>query len=248
MESFFKDLITIVAIIITFVKCRQIKDKTKRIIVFMAILLAISTFHNRSIYWFLYWDGPYHGQVVDADTGEPIEGAAVAATWSLEQFIFYLSSTGPGDFAGAKATVTDADGKFILPPTFAFSFWPFSEISRGRFWVFNPGYDSHPPSKQRAWTTVEKEKYGMSNREYRDNFLVKCKMWRKCLIRLNKAMTIRERREAFAEVDIVISNGASYKNMKGLKAMVEIVKNEDETLKALIRKKRRESKAISNHN
>jgi len=123
MDPRFNVIITIVAIIITFVKCRQIKDKRKRIIVIMAILLAISTFNNRSIYWFLYWDGPYHGQVVDADTGEPIEGAAVAGIWELEYFILFIYSN--THFANAKETETDEDGKFKLPLTFSFTFWPF---------------------------------------------------------------------------------------------------------------------------
>jgi len=243
MYSFFKDLITIVAIIITFVKCRPIKNKPKRIIVFMAILLAISTFHNRSIYWFLYWDGPYYGQVVDADTGEPIQGAAVAATWDLEHFILYLSST--SSYAGGKETVTDADGKFRLPLTFAFTFWPFSAISQGDFLVFKSGYDSIPPSKYRAWTSEEKEKFGMTNMEYHWKFIARCQMWRKCLVRLNKAKTLKERQEACAEIIIGHSDVWRDQNIKNLKKMI---KTEDRKLKALLRKERRRSKATSSDN
>jgi hypothetical protein len=194
--SLFKIFITVVAIVVTFVKGRHIQNKRKRIIVIMAILLAISTFSNRSIYWFLYWDGPYHGQVVDADTGEPIEGAAVAGIWELEGFILFITSF--YHFANAKETVTDADGKFKLPLTFAFTFWPFSVIDRMKLVVFKPGYDSHPPSKQMVWTAIEKNKYGMTNHEYRVKFTVKCKMWKKCLVRLNKAMSLKEVSRAFS--------------------------------------------------
>ncbi len=198
MDPRFNVIITIVAIIVTFVKCRQIKGKRKRIIIIMAILLAISTFNNRSIYWFLYWDGPYHGQVVDADTGEPIEGAAVAGIWELEGFILWIHSF--NYFANAKETVTDADGKFKLPLTFAFTFWPFSALDRISLLVFKPGYDSHPPSKQFAWTPVEKKKYGMTNHEYRVKFTVKCKRWKNCLIKLNKAKSIDEMLKAVPSI------------------------------------------------
>lgn len=107
IHPYFKVFITIVAIVVTFVKCREITDRRKRIFVIMAILLAISTFSNRSIYWFLYWDSPYYGQVVDADTGEPIQGASVAGIWKFEGFILFITSL--THFANAKETVTDAD-------------------------------------------------------------------------------------------------------------------------------------------
>ncbi|BBO72195.1 hypothetical protein DSCA_61250 [Desulfosarcina alkanivorans] len=119
MPLYLKFCITILALILTFVTCREIKDRRKRIIVTMAILLAISTFSNRSIYWFIYWDGPYFGQVVDADTGEPIEGASVAGVWQFEGFILLIASL--THFATAKETVTDAEGKFTIPLT---SIWP----------------------------------------------------------------------------------------------------------------------------
>ena len=198
MDPRFNVIITIVAIIVTFVKCRQIKNKRKRIIVIMAILLAISTFNNRSIYWFLYWDGPYHGQVVDADTGEPIEGAAVAGIWELEGFVLFITSL--THFANAKETVTDTDGKFRLPLTFAFTFWPFSVLDRINLLVFKPGYDSYPPVIRRQMKRPERKKYTTTDGKYRIGRRSQCKMWKNCLVKLNKARSIDEMLKAVPSI------------------------------------------------
>ncbi len=153
MYTYLKFVFTIVSIPLTIYFGYRIKDKRKRAMVILLILLVISTASNRSIYWFLYWDGPYHGQVVDAETGGPIQGAAVAGIWDFE-YLHIKSSSG---FANAKETVTDADGEFRLPVMFAFSPWPITVIDRMSLVVFKPGYDSHPPSKQMAWTALEKK-------------------------------------------------------------------------------------------
>jgi len=78
-------------------------------------------------------DGPYRGKVVDLETGEPVEGAVVAAEWTLTH-----------RFCDAKETVTDKNGEFILPKGSCFSFWPFTEIS-AEVVVFKPGYLGYPP-------------------------------------------------------------------------------------------------------
>ena len=99
----------------------------------VAILFLITT--NVMGADFLYHsDGPYSGKVVDLETGEPIEGAVVAATWSLTH-----------RFCDAKETVTDKNGKFILPKGSCFSFWPFTEIDPARVVVFKPGLLGYPP-------------------------------------------------------------------------------------------------------
>ena len=83
---------------------------------------------------FLYHsDGPYRGKVLDLETGEPIEGAVVAAEWTLTH-----------RFCDAKETVTDKNGEFVLPKGSCFSFWPFTEIS-ARVVVFKPGYLGYEP-------------------------------------------------------------------------------------------------------
>ena len=59
--------------------------------------------------WIYYWDGPYKGKVVNLDTGDAIEGAVVAGSWTLE-----VMSHVP-TFCDARETLTDKNGEFVLP-------------------------------------------------------------------------------------------------------------------------------------
>lgn len=57
-----------------------------------------------------YWAESIHGRVVDADTGEPIEGTVVIADWKL-----YGGGMGHGGHRNSllvKETLTDANGEF----------------------------------------------------------------------------------------------------------------------------------------
>lgn len=57
-------------------------------------------------------DSECRGKVIDADTGEPIEGVVVLGVW-------YEGSMGPGGivrkYYDARETVTDKNGEFSLP-------------------------------------------------------------------------------------------------------------------------------------
>ena len=60
-----------------------------------------------------YWGEAIHCRVVDADTGEPIEGAVAVADWKL-----YGGGIGHGGHRSSllvQATVTDTDGRFAFP-------------------------------------------------------------------------------------------------------------------------------------
>ena len=60
----------------------------------------------------LYWAQAIHARVVDADTGEPIEGAVVVADWKL-----YGGGIGHGghrDSLLVEETVTDVNGEFTF--------------------------------------------------------------------------------------------------------------------------------------
>jgi hypothetical protein len=220
MPLFLKFCITILALIMTLGTCREIKDKRKRIIVTMAILLAISTFSNRSIYWFIYWDGPYFGQMVDADSGEPIEGASVAGVWQFEDFILLITSL--NHFATAKETVTDAEGKFTIPLTFAFTFWPMASLEEMDLVVFKPGYDSHPPAIQRAMKQPPEGRRISSDGKYYIGAYAHCKAWRKCEVRLNKAINIKEEISAYTECKSRLS--AFNVNQRKVSNFIEVLK------------------------
>jgi len=79
-----------------------------------------------------------HGQVVDAETGQPIEGVVVVAQWILFQV-----GSGHGPRLQIIETVTDKDGKY------AFSAWgpkphaPFTELvdRDPEILIFKSGYE-----------------------------------------------------------------------------------------------------------
>ena len=58
------------------------------------------------------YDGDYRGSVIDAETGEPIEGAVVLGVWYKE----VPTVAGPKrSYYDARETVTDKNGEFSIP-------------------------------------------------------------------------------------------------------------------------------------
>lgn len=145
----------------------------------LAILVLFMTTTNTFGFDFLYHsDGPYKGKVIDLETGEPIEGAVVAAVWTLTH-----------RFCDAKETVTDNNGEFVLPKGSCFSLWPFTEIYSPDVNVFKPGYLAYPP----LGTTFEERKArmpGFTGHEFQDRQEYN-------IIRLGKPRTRRERELTF---------------------------------------------------
>ncbi len=80
--------------------------------------------------------GPFRGQVVDVETGQPIAGAAVLMTWWK---IIPNPVQGAEKFYDAREAVSDAAGHFEVarfsPPFFRLGIQP------PRFTVFAPGYE-----------------------------------------------------------------------------------------------------------
>ncbi|OFW01898.1 MAG: hypothetical protein A3I61_02600 [Acidobacteria bacterium RIFCSPLOWO2_02_FULL_68_18] len=86
--------------------------------------------------------GPFEGQIVEAETGKPIEGAIVVVVWTHLMNYF----EGGRDEIDARETVTDAEGKWRIPerPT---PIWEGGIAGvRRRFYVFAPGYDVQDPA------------------------------------------------------------------------------------------------------
>lgn len=81
--------------------------------------------------------GPWQAQIVDAETGQPLESVVVLAYW-----IKYTSSWGGwagGEFFDAEEVVTGPDGRFVIPPRSTWTLLWWKEI-RGYFVIFKPGY------------------------------------------------------------------------------------------------------------
>jgi hypothetical protein len=88
-----------------------------------------------------YAKGPWKGKVIDAETKQPIEGAAVVAHWNYET----LGPTGGGtNFLDAKETVTDKNGEFEIPSRWFVSIPLIRRVTGPWFTIFKPGYGTFP--------------------------------------------------------------------------------------------------------
>jgi hypothetical protein len=124
--------------------------------------------------WLVYHDGPYTGKIVDAETGEPIEGAAVLGIWYVGE---YGHAEAPiFKFLEAKETISGKHGEFMIPSVTAFHWWPLAKLFNPHLKIFKPGYSSY-----------EKDFYTKKTGS---------------IITLNKLKTEKEQMEALIFVDI----------------------------------------------
>lgn len=78
------------------------------------------------------------GKVVDLDTGEPLEGAAVHASYYTT---FYNMIDPTSWYLNSQETVTDDKGDFVIPSQFAFAFRPMNLFDDYvNIIIFKPGY------------------------------------------------------------------------------------------------------------
>lgn len=100
-----------------------------RVWVWVVVLLVAAGCRTGPEQW-----GPFRGQVVDAETGQPIEGAHVMVLWARERpALLHLSYT----FYDAEETTTNADGSFQIPRRTRFMT---AFVTEPAFSVFAPGY------------------------------------------------------------------------------------------------------------
>jgi hypothetical protein len=81
--------------------------------------------------------GPWRGQVVDLETGQPLAGVVVVAVWE---------KVSPGamhprrDFEDVDEMVTDSEGRFVIPARRLITLNPFVNIDGPKLIMFKPGY------------------------------------------------------------------------------------------------------------
>jgi hypothetical protein len=98
--------------------------------------------------------GPFAGKVVDAESGRPIEGAAVLIVFSVETGT--LGGT-VYSFADAVETLTDAKGEFRFPPKRVYLVKGMSNWSDDhQISIFKPGFGAYP-GHDRAFSSWEKK-------------------------------------------------------------------------------------------
>jgi hypothetical protein len=82
-----------------------------------------------------YPSGPFRGRVIDAETKQPLAGAAVVVVWWWDAPGLGHPTEGVED---AVEVVTDKDGEFIVPRKSHVRF--FGEVTRYYIVVYFPGY------------------------------------------------------------------------------------------------------------
>jgi len=82
-----------------------------------------------------YSSGPYTGRVVDAETGQPIGGAAVVAIWTRE---VPVGAEGAESDWDVYETLSDGDGQFTIPHRTHFT--PFGWIHEPKLVAYYPSY------------------------------------------------------------------------------------------------------------
>lgn len=82
--------------------------------------------------------GPFRGQIVDVETGQPIEGAAVVVVWwvTIPTPVHDVRS-----FYDAREAVTDAEGRFKAPGRWPAIFWLM--VQKSQLSYYAPGYVAH---------------------------------------------------------------------------------------------------------
>jgi hypothetical protein len=81
------------------------------------------------------YDGPYRGQVVDADTGTPIADAVVLGEWNR---VYANVAGGASRYYDAREVLTDAHGDFVMPGQ---GLLLLSNIRPGHMVIFKAGYE-----------------------------------------------------------------------------------------------------------
>lgn len=125
----------------------QPQDARWRVECRVAITLAVLTFAATQQGCIVVRQGPthsddFHGQVVDAETSEPIRGAVVTVVWK---------KFATPDFAvrnevhSVRETLTDAEGRYRVKSAAAFNWDPLKDIEpEPRVVIYRAGYGPFP--------------------------------------------------------------------------------------------------------
>lgn len=102
----------------------------------LAMLILIAT--SFAPFGFGEAAGPWKAQVVDAETGKPLEGVVVLAYWI--KYARTVAGKADAQFYDAEEVVTGPDGNFVIQERSTWTLNPFRTISGAQFVMFKPGY------------------------------------------------------------------------------------------------------------
>ncbi len=78
---------------------------------YAVIFAFVAMMSTSSCAYAVRYDGPYEGRIIDADTGQPLEGVVVLGVWNTQ---IMTAGGATENFYDAKETMTDKDGKFFI--------------------------------------------------------------------------------------------------------------------------------------
>lgn len=175
----------------------------KHLILILAIAIFISTNISTASAgwgWVVFHERAFKGKVVDAETGEPIEGAVVVAKYYKTDVNFWDWGT---DVMDVQEAMSGSDGIFNVP-SFTTLIHPFSYGTKSEFLIWKPGYvpllvqDSYIFTREIG--TIEGR---MDYIKGRGMVSVPTKMG---IAELRKAKTWKQRREAHIDAGIFDRN------------------------------------------
>ena len=82
--------------------------------------------------------GPWRAQVVDAETGQPLEGTVVLAVWFRR--VPSLGGWAGGGYHASEEVVTGPDGRFVIQSKWAYTIPLVTRVSGPEFFIFKSGY------------------------------------------------------------------------------------------------------------
>lgn len=171
-------------------------------VAFLILIISYACTHS---------DGPYRGKVVELETGNPAEGAVVAAEWTIEPFVHSER------ICDAKETITDKNGGFELPEGSCISH-PFAAMYKPYVVVFKPGYLSYPPSGN----TPEERRAKMpdfTGKEFKDENQY-------YIIKLGKPKTRKERELTLTEAEFILDDEV----LRKLPTLLKLTNEENKNL------------------
>lgn len=146
-------------------------------------------------------DGPYEGKVIDAQTGQSLEGAVVLGDWSKA----HLGAGGASHtYYDSKEVLTDKNGEFSIP---GLGMLLLSNIEEMDITIFKAGYEQMRP---RTWQSLRLSKQGYI-------------FWEgnKPTIRLRR-LTMEERRKRGVTMPLIPGNKQKLLRMECNKENIEI--------------------------
>jgi len=83
-------------------------------------------------------DGPWRGQVVDAETGRPLAGVVVLAFWTRSTPS--LGGWAATEYHASEEVVTGPDGRFLIGSRWSYTIPLVVKVQGPEWRVFKPGY------------------------------------------------------------------------------------------------------------